>query len=210
MHNFQTREEMMRHVVKPNSKILEVGVFRGVFSSFLRGLDPMELHLVDPFQGVLCSGDADGVNIEVVDGQRACQEVYAQFQDDPRVHIHRGWSPKALDEFADGYFDVIYLDGDHTYRGACRDLEAAYAKIKSGGYLCGHDYEKNPAKCPHAYTFGVRQAVREFCSTKGQEIQCLGMDGYVSFAIPINKVAALSGRVGPPLSSGPSAPSPRG
>lgn len=187
MQSFETREDMMRHVVQPGDRILEVGVFRGKFAKFLRSLDPAELHLVDPFEGNLCSGNADGVNIEYIDGETAFEEVRDMFRDDARVHIHREWSPQALEKFPDDYFRAIYLDGDHTYEGSSRDLEVSFRKIRDGGYICGHDYDRNPQKCPYAYDFGVRRAVREFASGKHQKVQYLGLDGYISFAIRIDK-----------------------
>ena len=160
MQSFETREEMMSYLVKPKSKILEVGVFRGKFARFLRSLEPTELHLVDPFEGNLCSGDADGINIECIDGEQAFQEVQKLFRDDMQVHIHRGWSPQALEMFPDEYFDLVYLDGDHTYKGISKDLEMAYRVVRDGGYICGHDYDRNPRKCPYAYTFRDRRGLR--------------------------------------------------
>lgn len=187
MQSFETREDMMKHIVQPGSRILEVGVFRGGFAKFLRSLDPAKLHLIDPFEGNLCSGNADGVNIEFIDGEEAYREVRDMFRDDERVHIHRDWSPKALEQFPDDYFHVGYIDGDHTYEGARKDLEASFRKVRDGGYICGHDYDRNPRKCPYEYSFGVRRAVREFTADKKQKIQYLGLDGYISFAIRVDK-----------------------
>ena len=38
--------------------------------------------------------------------------------------------------------DFAYIDGDHSYNGVKRDIEAYWPKIKKGGVLCGHDYQK--------------------------------------------------------------------
>lgn len=184
---FHNRQEMLMRLVTPGSAILEIGVFRGTFAKFLRSLSPRELHLVDPFSGVLCSGNADGVYVQGINGDDAFDEVVAMFQYDKVVQIHRDWSPAALLLFPDEHFDVIYIDGDHTYEGVRDDLSEAFKKTKDGGLLCGHDYEVNPSKCPFPYAFGVRRAVDEFCTSHNQTIAALGNDGYVSYAIRVNK-----------------------
>ena len=43
-----------------------------------------------------------------------------------------------------------------------RDLEVAYQKVKSGGYIMCHDYEVNKDKCKEEPVFGVNKAVNEF------------------------------------------------
>ena len=47
---------------------------------------------------------------------------------------------KTIEKFNNGSIDVVYIDGDHTYEGVMKDIEEYYPKIKSGGYLAGHDY----------------------------------------------------------------------
>ena len=62
-------------------------------------------------------------------------------------------------EFDDELFDMIFIDGDHSYEGCKADLENWWPKIKVGKILCGHDYcyeHKNPNN------FGVKKAVDEF------------------------------------------------
>jgi hypothetical protein len=35
--------------------------------------------------------------------------------------------------------DMVFIDGDHSYESAKRDIDFWYSKIKPGGMLCGHD-----------------------------------------------------------------------
>lgn len=49
-------------------------------------------------------------------------------------------------------FDMIFIDGDHTYEGCKADVEGCLPLLEEGGLLCGHDYR---AWC------GVTQAVDE-------------------------------------------------
>jgi Methyltransferase domain len=182
---FDSRVDMVRSIVTPGSCIIEVGVFVGDFAAVLAELAyPNRLWLIDPFKGRLCSGDADGTNLRVVDGESAYGIVCDRFVDSNHVTIIRESSPSALDtHFEDGSVDVVYLDGDHTYEGCRADLDVAWRKLRRGGWLMGHDYMRNPDRNPYEYTFGVRRAVEEFCRLYGVRVSHVGLDGYVSFAI---------------------------
>lgn len=46
----------------------------------------------------------------------------------------------AVDAYPDNYFDFVYIDGDHSYKGAKSDLRNYYPKVKRGGVIAGHDY----------------------------------------------------------------------
>jgi hypothetical protein len=182
---FDSRDEMVRALIAPGSCIVEVGVFLGDFASTLMKIaHPNKIWLVDPFKGTLCSGDADGVNIRVVDGQAAYELVCNRFSKETNVEIIREASPIALAKhFEDESIDVIYLDGDHTYEGCRADLDMAWRKLRRGGWLMGHDYYRNPDRNPYEYTFGVRRAIDEFCRMNCVRVSHIGCDGYVSFAI---------------------------
>ena len=46
-----------------------------------------------------------------------------------------------LDKFEDGYFNLIYLDGEHDYESVKRDLESLLPKINPEvGWISGHDF----------------------------------------------------------------------
>jgi hypothetical protein len=116
----------------------------------------------------------------------AYMTVCNRFRDDASVRIHRAWSPVALEQIADYTFDVAYLDGDHTFKGSYNDLTAVRPKIKDGGFICGHDFGKNPKRCSFQYTFKVRKAVDLFCKETGNVVLAMADDGYQSFAIQVS------------------------
>ena len=183
---FETRERMVRFCVPSNSIIGEVGVFKGEFSKFLYSLNPQKLILFDLFQGVTGSGDQDGNNFQ-----------YANLDDEYRnlsnlaqqnIVLEKGDSSLLLSNYPNEYFDMIYLDGDHSYEGVRKDLEQAILKVKKGGWIMGHDYEMNMAKAKTRWSFGVSRAVNEFCQNYKQTIFAKGNDGCVSFAIQIVSV----------------------
>jgi hypothetical protein len=51
-------------------------------------------------------------------------------------------------------FDVVYIDGIHTYTGAKNDITLFRNRLKPNGFLCGHDFQN---RFP-----GVQKAVLEF------------------------------------------------
>tara|TARA_B110000858_G_scaffold198504_1_gene265860 strand:- start:8409 stop:8984 length:576 start_codon:yes stop_codon:yes gene_type:complete len=46
-------------------------------------------------------------------------------------------------EVADGYFDVVYIDGDHSKEGITADINNYKSKIKLYGTFAGHDYNEH-------------------------------------------------------------------
>lgn len=58
--------------------------------------------------------------------------------------------------------DFAYIDGDHSYEGVQRDIEAYWPKIKNFGVLCGHDYNTKWESLK-----GIVQAVDEFVEKGG-------------------------------------------
>lgn len=103
----ECREDMLRFIVHDGWTLGEVGVFLGDFSAFMLSLQPAELHLIDPFHGVLVSGDRDGNAVRTCQGDDAFRYVRARFENDDIVSIHREWSPNGILQFARGYFDLL-------------------------------------------------------------------------------------------------------
>jgi predicted O-methyltransferase YrrM len=136
--------------------------------------------------------DAEGWNDKlssqaIVHLRSNIQQLYNEGYDS---HLFEGDSkdPAIIDRVRSyGPFDVVFIDGDHSYEGCKRDLVVAYSKVKPNGYILGHDYELNMKKAQTAWEFGVRQAVDEFCVQTGQTIKAKGLDGCVSYAIQVCK-----------------------
>lgn len=184
MKLYSDRKEMLKDLAPAGSTVCEIGVFRGEFAQYILSLmKPGLLVCIDPFEGYLPSGDADGNNVQ----QAHLPSVYINLANAARkvqnLLLLRGYSQDLLPFFAPNTFDLIYIDGDHSYEGCKRDLQMSWKIVKSGGFVCGHDYQTNPLKTANRYNFGVDRAVDEFCREKGVELYAKAMDGQVSFAI---------------------------
>lgn len=63
----------------------------------------------------------------------------------------------------------VFIDGDHSYTGAARDLALWWPLVESRGFLAGHDYTDEAV--------GVQQAVDEFAAREGVELTLVDAPG---------------------------------
>jgi hypothetical protein len=180
MKIFENRNDMVNKLVIQGGVYGEIGVFKGEFSKFLLGLNPSKLVLFDLFDGICESGDVDGNG---VCNTNMAHEYYNLNNIDNVLELIKGDSSTELLKFNDGYFDMLYIDGDHSYEGCKKDLNVALKKVKKGGWVMGHDYEMNMKKAKTYYSFGVKQAVDEICKENNLTIYSKAMDGCVSYCI---------------------------
>jgi hypothetical protein len=124
----------------------EIGIALCDFSQLIFEItQPRELHLIDINSGA----------IEVAN-RRFGTEL-----ETGRVRVHLGDSPCIMLNMPDQYFDWVYIDGDHTYAGVKKDLDAARIKIKRDGLIALNDYIYfSPIDF---MKYGVAEAVNEFC-----------------------------------------------
>lgn len=184
---FNTRDDMLTLVSK-HGVFAEIGVFQGKFANTItKVLEPKQLILIDLFEGIMGSGDQDGNNFEFCNLEDVYTHLCRVSLQYPALKVMKGDSVTMLSQFPDNTFDMIYIDGDHSYEGCKRDLNIAFNKIKHAGWVMGHDYEMNMKKAQILYDFGVKQAVDEFCLDNNQVIYAKALDGCVSYAIQIQK-----------------------
>lgn len=55
------------------------------------------------------------------------------------VHPFRGTSAQLLPLLCEQSFDVVYIDGDHSYDAVLVDLKESSRLVREGGILCGDD-----------------------------------------------------------------------
>jgi hypothetical protein len=179
MKIFETRNDLLDNLPR-DLKIAELGVFRGDFAEeIFKRMNPKELSLVDIWSGSFGSGDKDGNNHTVVENM---EEIFIslrmRYHKNDNVNVIRKNSIDFLNSYNDNYFDMIYVDADHSYNAVLNDLELSYKKIKNTGILSGHDYVKNTE---------IELAVNHFCKKYNQNIVALTNDGCPSFLIQLKK-----------------------
>jgi predicted O-methyltransferase YrrM len=75
-----------------------------------------------------------------------------------------GILPQAL-RLAGGPFDLVLIDGDHTYAGVLGDAHAVLPCTRPGSYILFHD----------GFHPDVRRAIDDFVMAHGQEVVDLGL-----------------------------------
>ena len=142
----------------------EIGVWKADFSrKILLVTRPKQLHLIDPwaFQPEFAERMYGGsVARAQADMDRIHARVVRRLGRRPEVRIHRAFSAPAAKLFPDGFFDWLYIDGNHEYEFVKADLELYLPKVKPGGLICGDDYDWNVAS-----GYPVRRAVDEFVAS---------------------------------------------
>ena len=156
--------------------ICEVGVFAS--QNFKRLLDgnPRVLVGVDVWirDGNPAHNDSSFTQ-EQLDEQ--CEYFKKLMKKFPSVRLYRQYSEEAAKNFPDEYFDLIYIDADHSYEGCKKDLEAWWPKVKKGRFFTGDDYSHSHAPVS-GVEFGVIEAVDEFAKNNGLTVYTLPSNGW--------------------------------
>jgi predicted O-methyltransferase YrrM len=148
----------------------EIGVCAGKFSRDILSLMPnVTLYSVDRW--LLSSGEF---------ARQLYEEAVGNLREfGCRSKIVIGSSPAVSSEFADGSLDFAYIDADHLYESAAKDLEAWWPKIRSGGILSGHDYKNGGNAGTRRLSVsgertensaGVKRAVDEFAARMSLQV----------------------------------------
>lgn len=152
-------DEVIARIPSHNATLVEVGVWRGAFAEqVLRARPEMALVLVDPW----LSGEhnPNWLSSGAVLARHTQPEMDAIYQSvletvrphGARVRVLRMTSLAAAAQVADGSCDAVFIDADHSCDAVTADILAWLPKVRSGGWIGGHDYD-----CPRFP--GVKAAV---------------------------------------------------
>lgn len=142
--------------------VIEVGVWRGRTTKVLAAACPGTVWAVDHWLGVQC--DERQAALYAGSLSEARRDFFRNLKTEIRCGKVRVLEGKSTDVAADlaitfgAMYDMIFLDGDHSYEGCRADIVAFRSLLKPGGMLCGHDYPWPSVAVPWE---GVGRAVRE-------------------------------------------------
>lgn len=122
-------------VARPR-RVLEIGSYRGVSTEFW-ALSCQFVTSVDPSPDMAVR-----------------RELHARLAHYPHVNLVEAESPV---KWGGQPFDLVYLDGDHSYITVRDEITTYLPIIERDGWLGGHDYTDTPAPGD-----GVKQAVDEY------------------------------------------------
>lgn len=119
----------------------ELGVQRGLFSyhNLLVWPSAEEYVLVDLWAQQKNYQDDANVDAEVQESiMDFALRHLAKFKN--KLKICRNFTTSCAENYPDGYFDFVYVDARHDFKGVAADLEAWWPKVRCGGIMAGHDY----------------------------------------------------------------------
>lgn len=143
---------------------VEIGTHRGEFANvLLNNWHGKMLYCVDPWTTYREAKHLPERGINRADDYSAC---VSRLKNHPgRYKLIRSTSEAALDGFADGSLDFVYIDGDHSYESVLFDLGSWWRKLRAGGILAGHDFVSPGEPLASHWGINVQRAVREFLET---------------------------------------------
>jgi hypothetical protein len=146
-----TREELLR-ILPQNGVVAELGVDEGNFSQSILSINkPKKLHLIDFW----------GSKKYNQDKRKKVENKFSKYIESDEIEINLGLSTEVVESFEDNYFDWIYIDTSHSYKGTIEELELYSKKVKESGIIAGHDYILG--NWNGLVRYGVIEAVYEFC-----------------------------------------------
>lgn len=150
--------------------VVEIGVYEGEMSRRLLYRTNLHLLMVDPW-GQAESSEAykatddpmATMTKEQWDEVRRKSLKNVSFAAD-RVRAFQGTSEEAAEYYPDDKYDLVFIDGDHSYDATSQDIETWWDRVADGGWLGGHDYRNDKG-------FGVVEAVNEFAEEHGLPVE---------------------------------------
>jgi len=130
---------------------VEIGTERGRFASDICVRCPnVKLYCVDPYKSY--------EEIGKIYPQELMDSIYKNAKERLAVFnckLIKKTSMEALGDFEDNSLDFVFIDGNHKYKYTLEDITEWTKKVRPGGVVCGHDYQK-------IHDFGVIEAVNKY------------------------------------------------
>ncbi len=122
------------------SKFVEIGVWKGGSTAYM-GVEiinsgkKIEYDAIDTFEGSREHGVVHGLYEEAFNNLKPLIDLNV-------VNLIKGHSQEVVEKYIDESIDFCFIDGSHEYEDVKKDILAYLPKVKKGGILAGHDYDK--------------------------------------------------------------------
>ena len=110
-----------------NGFIAEIGVQNGVHAfEIMNDLRPSTLYLIDIMKD--------------------WEKTKDNLKDFKNINFISKTSVEASKDFPDNFFDLVYIDAEHSYDAVRQDIETWIPKVKECGVIAGHDWKLEEVK----------------------------------------------------------------
>jgi hypothetical protein len=148
----------------------EIGTHRGEYAfRFLHKWHGQRLYCIDHWQPNYHPDDPAAQG-DREDDYKVTRNRLAYLGD--RAWVLRMDSLVAAKQFADEWFDFVYIDACHSSEAIKADIEAWWPKVKKGGILAGHDYQC-PSEPNNGWGQYIKPIVDKFIKDKNLKLQII-------------------------------------
>ena len=135
--------------------IAEIGVEQGVFSEILCKANPKaKIYCIDAWKAY--RGYRDHTRQSKLD---RFYEITKERLKPYHHQIIRKFSLDAVNDFADGSLDAVYIDANHSYQSVLDDITAWIKKVRKYGVMSRHDYVRRKGQDQY---YAVVDAVNDY------------------------------------------------
>lgn len=147
-------------IMEINYEELEIKTRPGAFSTLDMEVIVPDL-LVIPPQGIYLEIGVDkgkSLSVARMVVSPSVKVIGVDIQDDPKVEgtiFYKGDSVEVAKTYTEGKIDVLFIDGDHSYEGCKRDIDAWVPHLKENGVVLFHDCDESSPGVMWAVTEAV-------------------------------------------------------
>lgn len=111
---------------KACSGIIEIGPWKGKSTCYLASKSSVHIYTIDLFTGT------DGT-------ENTLKPFLKNIKNYKYIKWFKGKSSNMVNKFEDDSYDLIFIDGNHTFKFVMEDYKNYYPKIVNGGIMAFHD-----------------------------------------------------------------------
>ncbi len=120
--------------------IAEIGIEQCYSTLYmLNNFDIKRYYAIDPFKAYPEFNPSFVKNYFQNDPDKYCERAKKILVKYNNVVFMRMFSSKAVEYVKDGELDVVWIDGNHSYKYVFEDIVNWFPKVKVGGYISGDD-----------------------------------------------------------------------
>ena len=141
----RTDERALLQKYAAGKKVLELGSYYGMSAKLMAEAGALEILCVDTFE---CE------NVPGVEHHSTLLDFMKNTKHFANIRFLPLNTKEAYIYIPNHYFDMLFIDADHSYEGCLHDLIHYWFKVKRGGLIALHDYSDQ--------FLGVKQAASVF------------------------------------------------
>lgn len=160
-HQKQGLIDLLNYCDFKSARMLEIGSYAGESTQiFLDSKMFAQICCLDPWLAGYDPADYASNHMSGI------EKVFMDsFKDKKEISVFKNLSAEIVNLFPNNYFDFVYIDACHTYEAVIEDINVSIPKIKSNGFIAGHDYGDSTFKVTEAVNDRLGSPTRVFADS---------------------------------------------